>query len=199
MSVPRDLFGPGSKKDRRVVTSYEELLGKVESCRNLGWSIGLIQGTYDMLHEGHVRYLEKGKEQCDILIVGVDSDAKVKKSKGPSRPFVGESERMEMLCHVRHVDLVFLKGVDDAKWQLIKQVKPDVLIATEETYTVPEREELKEWCKQLLVLPPQAATSTTARIRTMLMETHGKVLEKFDAFSAEFREFITSLGMKGGK
>lgn len=198
MSVARDLFGPGSNKSRRIITDHDSLKETVASCRKLGWRVGLIQGTYDLLHEGHVRYLEKGKEQCDVLIVGVDSDAKVKKAKGPNRPFVSEDARMEMLCHVRHVDLVFLKGVDDVKWQLIKTVVPDVLIATEETYTAEEREQIKDLCKELVILMPQAATSTTARIRTLLMEANGKLLKEFEEFAHKFTELIKNLGAKGG-
>ena len=105
---------------------------------------------------------------------------------------------MEMLCHVRHVDLVFLKGGDDVKWQLIRTVHPDVLIATEETYTDEERVQIKDLCGELVILPPQAATSTTARIRTLLMEANGKLLREFEQFAQKFTELIKSLGAKGG-
>lgn len=125
----------------------------------------LTQGTFDMLHIGHARYLSEAKKYGDVLFVGVDSDAKVRKRKGPDRPVVPEAERVEMLTYLTTVDHVVLKPVTEERWKLIKTIKPDVLIATAETYTPNEVTELEKICGKVVVLDPMATTSTSAKIR----------------------------------
>lgn len=184
-----DIFGPGSNPTGRIVQDYDELTNRVTACRALGMRIVLTSGTFDLWHEGHARYLEAARQYGDLLIVGVDNDEKVGNRKGEGRPVVAERDRMEILCHSRHVDLVFLKKWDDPKWQLIKTVRPDALIATRDTYTEEQLEVLKEHCKEVIVLSPQAATSTTARIRTLLIGPIGQMEAKL----AEVQEFLHNL------
>ena len=64
--------------------------------------------------------------------MGVDSDAKIRRRKGEDRPMVPQCERLEMLAHQRPVDVIFLKDDDEARWALIKAVRPDVLVLTED-------------------------------------------------------------------
>ena len=80
---------------------------------------------------------------------------------------MSEDERVKMLTHVRHVDVVTLKTAAAKKWELIKLVRPDVLIATRETYTPEQIQALKEYCGEIMVLDPQATTSTTAKLRRL--------------------------------
>lgn len=173
----RDVFGPGANIERRHVKTYEEIANIVGHCRGLGWRIVLTMGAFDILHPGHARYLEKGKQLGDIFIVGIDEDEKVKKRKGKHRPIETETGRLEMLCHLRHVDLVFIKKLSDEHWQLVKTVRPDVLLATQATYSEKDIESLKEFCGKVVVLEPQATTSTTARIRLFIIE-HGEQITK---------------------
>src|SRR6266404_853491 len=72
-----------------------------------------------------------------------------------------------MLTHVRHVDVVTLKPAGSKKWELIKLIRPDVLIATQETYTPEQIKALAEYCGEVIVLEPQATTSTTAKLRRL--------------------------------
>lgn len=137
----------------------------VDKYRKAGKKIVLTQGTFDMLHIGHARYLQEAKSHGDVLFVGVDSDAKVKQRKGPDRPVVPEEERVEMLTYLTSVDHVVLKPVEEEKWKLIKVIKPDVLIATRETYTTDHIKELEKICGKVVVLEPMATTSTSAKIR----------------------------------
>ena len=130
-----------------------------------------------MVHVGHARYLENAKKHGDLLIVGVDEDKKVRHRKGPDRPVVPEDERLEMLTHLRCVDVVFLKQLNDPKWSLIKTVRPDVLIATKETYTRAKIKELKKYCGDVIVLEPKATTSTSAKIRRLQIGTAQKIGE----------------------
>ena len=138
----------------------------------------LTQGSWDLLHIGHARYFKEAKKHGDLLIVAVDSDEKVRDRKGPDRPIVPQEERLEMITHTRYVDIVVLKELVTPKWQLIKIVQPDILIATKETYTEEQLEELKEYCGKVVVLEPQATTSTSAKIRRLQISTAKKLEEK---------------------
>lgn len=135
--------------------------------RVLGKTICLTQGSFDMIHIGHGRYLEKAKAQADVLIVGVDSDEKVRSRKGPDRPVVPQDERLEMLTHLKSVDHVILKDLKAPKWDLIKKIQPDVLVTTATTYTPEQINELQKWCKHVLVFESQATTSTSAKLRRL--------------------------------
>jgi D-beta-D-heptose 7-phosphate kinase/D-beta-D-heptose 1-phosphate adenosyltransferase len=148
---------------------YQQLRKAVKAYRDLEYRIVLTQGTYDMVHVGHGRYLQDAKGYGDILIVGVDSDEKVRLRKGEGRPIVPQEERVEMLTYLDSVDHVVVKGVAEPKWSLIKLVRPDVLIATEETYNDEQLEQLKEFCGEVKVLKRKALTSTSAKIRQIQM------------------------------
>jgi rfaE bifunctional protein nucleotidyltransferase chain/domain len=187
-----DVFGPGSNFERRFVPDYDELVARVESCRRLDMKVVLTSGSFDIKHVGHDRYLERGKQLAGthgILVVGVDSDEKVSSRKGPNRPVVPEAERVEGLCHLRHVDLVTLKPKDAPKWELIRRVKPDVLLITEETYDTPESLQkladfLAEFGGRYERIPPQAETSTTAKLRRLMLDLKNK-------FKVRLEEMIT--------
>jgi D-beta-D-heptose 7-phosphate kinase/D-beta-D-heptose 1-phosphate adenosyltransferase len=138
----------------------------------------LTSGTYDIKHIGHDRYLEKARALGDFLVVGVDSDEKVRSRKGPSRPIVSEQERMESLVHLRHVDLVVLKHLNDPSHHLMKTLRPDVLVISQTTkHTQESIEDMQKYCGKVEILESQAQTSTTARIRTLLLDGVGQYAE----------------------
>jgi len=149
----------------KIILETADIVPIVEKLRQEGKKIVLTQGTFDMVHIGHGRYCHEAKQQGDVLIVGVDSDEKVKIRKGPDRPVVPENERMEMLTYLNSVDYVVLKKKDDEKYNLIKLIKPDVLVATDQTYTPDKIKYLETICGEVLVLKPLATTSTSAKIR----------------------------------
>lgn len=159
----------------RKITDHRRLKAVVEGLRALGAKIVLTQGSYDLVHIGHARYLENAKEHGTVLIVGVDSDKKIKIRKGPERPIVPEDERMEMVLHLRPVDFVVLKRHNDPRWHLIKTVRPDVLIATKETYTRADIAKLKKYCGKIIVLDRMATTTTSAKIRHLQINTAHKL------------------------
>ena len=167
-----DFFGPGSNMETRFIHDYDKLVEILMYIRKLrpDIKIVLIMGSWDVLHVGHSRYIEAGSKYGDIVIIGVDSDEKTRRRKGPNRPVVPQDERIEQLCHLRHVDLVVLKEPDHPKWHLIKTVRPDVLITIEENYTDEEREQLKEFCGKVETLPRQAETSTSAKVRRLVLD-----------------------------
>lgn len=170
-SIRKGIFGAASNFNERYFSDYKKLKKVIDHCRGLGLKIVLTQGTYDMLHIGHARYFEVAKSHGDILVVGVDSDRKVRARKGPDRPVVPQEERLEMVAHMRPVDIVFLKEHGDPKWHLIKTIAPDVLVATHDSYTKEQLKELKKHCKDVAVLEPMATTSTSAKIRRLQIGT----------------------------
>lgn len=163
----------------KKILTYQQLTKVVKAHRDLEQTIVLTQGTYDMVHVGHGRYLQEAKKRGDVLIVGVDSDEKVRQRKGVGRPIVPEEERVEMLTYFSSVDHVVIKPLQAEKWSLIKLVRPDVLIVTEEAYTPVQLEQLSQFCGRVEVLSRKALTSTSAKIRRVQMclakeKTHGK-------------------------
>jgi len=113
------LFADASNFDQRFVADYERITEIVAALRVLDVKVVLTMGTFDILHEGHSRYLEAARSCGDFLIVGVDSDEKVRLRKGAWRPAVPELERLRMVTHQRGVGLVTLKPSDEPRWSLI--------------------------------------------------------------------------------
>jgi D-beta-D-heptose 7-phosphate kinase/D-beta-D-heptose 1-phosphate adenosyltransferase len=161
-----------------IISQAREIELIVKNLRQEKKKIVLTQGSFDLVHIGHARYCDKARKYGDVLIVGVDSDEKVRQRKGPNRPIVPENERMEMLTHLRSVDYVVLKQMGEEKFHLIKLIKPDVLIATAETYDEQTIKKLEKICGQVVVLDPMATTSTTAKIRLMQMSTALKLQDR---------------------
>ncbi len=156
--------------DVRLVESLDELTRLITHLKGLEMRIGLTSGSFDLIHLGHVKYLAKAKELCDVLVVGVDSDAKIRRRKGDDRPMVPQQERLEMLAYQRPVDLIYLKDEGDARWSLIKAAEPDVLVLTEDhSYSAADLDELGLVCGSIEVVPRQASVTTSERIRQMYM------------------------------
>lgn len=84
-------------------------------------------GCFDLLHIGHVRYLQEARKQGDLLVVGLNSDASVKRLKGPQRPIQNESDRAEILAALACVDYVIIFN-EDTPLELIKAIMPQVLV-----------------------------------------------------------------------
>ncbi len=150
-----------------IVKDFRVLKKIVKKEKGAGKKVVLTQGSWDLVHIGHARYLKRAKQHGDYLIVGIDSDKKIKKRKGPDRPVVPQEERMEMLTHIEHVDLVVLKQDTHPRWHLIRTVEPDVLIAIDENYSAQELKELEKICGEVVILDRQATTSTSAKIRLL--------------------------------
>jgi rfaE bifunctional protein nucleotidyltransferase chain/domain len=105
----------------------DELIEIVASYKAGGLKVGFTSGTFDILHIGHVSYLEKAKELVDKLIVGVNSDSSVREYKGPKRPINGENERLGVVKGLRAVDHAFLFTEKDNKENIAK-LRPDYYI-----------------------------------------------------------------------
>lgn len=158
----------------------EEFLKRVAQAKKCGKTVGLVQGSWDLFHLGHLRYIQKAKELCDFLIIAMDSDEKIKMRKGNSRPIIPEEERKEFIERLQIADEVVVKEVNEAKWGLIKAVRPDVLIAIKDNYTDENIKKLEAFCGRVAILPRQSESSTSDRIRRIMISDHGKKLEGLD-------------------
>lgn len=103
------------------------LLKTLDHCRKANKKIVFTNGCFDLLHVGHVRYLQEAKEQGDILVVGVNSDASVKRLKGSQRPIQTEGDRAEILLCLKSVDHVVI-FTQDTPEKIINELCPDVLV-----------------------------------------------------------------------
>ncbi len=173
----RGIFGAKPNLEARFIEDHARLEEYAMACRTMGLSIALTSGSFDLIHVGHAKYLEAAKAYADVLIVGVDSDTKVRQRKGEDRPVVPEGERVQMLAHLRSVDIITLKNPDEPKWDLIKRIRPDTLIVTDETYDDNTLEGLSEYCGRLISLEPQATTSTSAQIRRLQVGWTSKIID----------------------
>ena len=180
MHAIEKILSPGSHFEDRFIPDYEKLQKTIEELRKLDKKIVLTQGVYDLVHEGHARYLESARSHGDILVVGIDTDDLTKKRKGAHRPIVPEDERLRMLVQLRYVDIVTLRGDDGGRHELIECVRPDVLITSETTkdFSLETKKWLQGFCGTIVTLPAQATISTTARIRNVEIGGAGRLAEE---------------------
>jgi D-beta-D-heptose 7-phosphate kinase/D-beta-D-heptose 1-phosphate adenosyltransferase len=125
-------------------------------------------GVFDILHTGHVDILTLARERGDFLIVGVNSDASVRRLKGPSRPVRSEAERAYVLAALEAVDCVVL-FTEDTPLDLVMTLKPDV-IAKGGDYsidTIVGAREVQQWGGEAVVIPLTPGHSTTSLIEKL--------------------------------
>jgi len=107
--------------------NFEELEAFVNQEREKGKKIVFTNGCFDIVHAGHVDYLEKAKSFGDVLIVGINSDSSIRRIKGEKRPIVSQKYRVRVLLGLRAVDGVVVFD-DDTPLEVIKLIRPDVLV-----------------------------------------------------------------------
>ncbi len=107
--------------------TLQQAVAVVERSRAAGRQIVFTNGVFDLLHAGHVRYLQHARSLGDILIVGLNSDRSVRTNKGPGRPITPEDERAEILEALIGVDAVVVFD-EKTPYDLIKTLQPDVLV-----------------------------------------------------------------------
>lgn len=106
------------------LVSQQEIVSIVKELQNSGKTIVTTNGCYDILHVGHVRYLQKSKEYADYLVVMLNSDSSVKKNKGENRPVNTELDRAEILCALSCVDYVVIFE-EKSPCGLLDKIKPN--------------------------------------------------------------------------
>jgi D-glycero-beta-D-manno-heptose 1-phosphate adenylyltransferase len=126
--------------------SLDDVRERVVAARRAGRSIALANGCFDVLHVGHVRYLAGAAAEADVLVVGVNGDASVRRLKGEGRPVMSAEERALLVAALRAVDHVVVFEEDDVA-RLLLALRPDVHCkGTDYTAdTVPEREVVRSY------------------------------------------------------
>ena len=136
--------------------------------------IVLVGGCFDILHIGHVRFLSEAKGIGDYLIVLLESDKKARKLKGRNRPVFIQSERAEMLSALRSVDLVVLLPMmedDDHYANLVKKIKPDVIVVTENDPNIEKkRRQAEEAGAELKIIPFTKTFSSSKLVKILGIE-----------------------------
>ncbi len=125
-------------------------------------------GCFDILHQGHMNLLRFARGQGDILILGLNSDASVKRHKGPSRPYVPEAQRSYMLSLYPFVNLI-VPFEDDTPMSIIEAIRPDVLVKGGDytPETVVGRTLVESYGGEVVICPRLEGLSTTALLRRM--------------------------------
>ena len=157
MSVPNKLL------------SLESLEPVVAALKASGKTVVFANGCFDLLHVGHIRYLQGARELGDALIVGLNSDDSVRRLKGPQRPLMPENERAEILSALACVDYVVLFQEPNVE-ALLRVLKPDIQCKgtdyTEET--VPEREVVRSYGGRVAIAGDPKDHSTRDLIQDIL-------------------------------
>jgi rfaE bifunctional protein nucleotidyltransferase chain/domain len=128
------------------IVSRDEAVAQVGRARAAGLKVALANGCFDVLHVGHVRYLQGAKREADVLLVGVNGDASVRRLKGEGRPAMPAEDRALLVAALRSVDHVVVFEEDDVRG-LIAALRPDVHCkGTDYTpETVPERDAVRAY------------------------------------------------------
>ncbi len=150
-----------------------QAMAERESARAQGRTVAVANGAFDLLHVGHVRYLEAAKDltRGGLLVVGVNTDRSVQAAKGPKRPIVPEEERAELIAALGCVDLVVLFDEPDAA-ALLAALRPDLHVKGTDYAedSVPERELVARFGGRTVIAGDPKDHSTTdvvARIREL--------------------------------
>ncbi len=109
------------------VLTVDDAATWAEAQRARGRRVVFTNGVFDLLHPGHVRYLEAARREGDVLIVAVNSDLSVRANKGPGRPVLPEHERVELVAALAVVDAALIFG-DETPADIVRRIQPDVLV-----------------------------------------------------------------------
>src|SRR5947209_2795675 len=153
----------------RILTGENLLRARIE-WKQQARTVVFTNGCYDILHPGHIRFLEQAKALGDVLILALNTDASVRRNKGAARPIVPEQDRAIVAAALECVDAVTLFDEDTPR-QLIAALLPDVLVKGEDwNHFVAGREEVEAAGGRVLTLPLQPGYSTSSiidKIRTL--------------------------------
>jgi len=151
------------------IGTLESVRGRIEQARRDGRRVAFANGCFDVIHVGHVRYLNAARAEADVLVVAVNGDASVRRLKGAGRPLLPEQERALLVAALACVDHVVVFHEDDVS-RLLLELRPDVHCKGTDytTETVPERDVVRSYGGRVAIVgdPKDHDTSELlARIR----------------------------------
>ena len=151
------------------IKTREELQRLIHNLKRSGKRIVFTNGCFDILHVGHVRYLEEAKSLGDVLVVGINSDRSVRGLKGPRRPILSAEERGEILSGLGCIDYITVFD-EPTPFQLISVLQPDVLVKGGDwtPEQVVGRETVEGAGGRVIILPFVEGSSTTSIIEVIL-------------------------------
>jgi rfaE bifunctional protein nucleotidyltransferase chain/domain len=146
----------------RVLTEIQ-VAALVAEARSKGRRIVFTSGIFDLLHPGHVRYLEQGRALGDLLIVGLNADESVRRNKGPGRPITPQDERAEVLAALASVDAVVVFQ-ENTPADIIRRIQPDILVKGAELPAdqIIGRDTVEARGGRVVVVPVEPGYSTTS-------------------------------------
>ena len=150
------------------ILTEPELVAALAKEREQGRAIAFANGCFDVLHVGHIRYLQDAAREADVLVVGVNSDDSVRKIKGEGRPVMAERERAELISAIRGISYVTIFS-DVSPAGLLARLKPDVQCKGTD-YTpdsVPEAEVVRSYGGRVAIVGDPKNHSTTAILERM--------------------------------
>jgi rfaE bifunctional protein nucleotidyltransferase chain/domain len=153
------------------ILDRNRLIARVAIARRGGARIVFANGCFDLLHVGHVRYLEAARALGDLLVVGINTDEQVRALKGEGRPFVSERERAEVVASLRAVDLVTIFPEPTVE-ALLLAIRPDIHAkGTDYTpETVPERDVVRSYGGRVRIVGDPKEHSSTEMVRRVSSE-----------------------------
>ena len=149
-----------------AVLTPEQAVDFVRRSRASGLTVVFTNGVFDLLHPGHVRYLQDARALGDVLIVGLNADASVRRNKGPARPLTPEGERAELLAALASVDAVVIFG-EDTPADIVRTLQPDILVkgADWAADRIVGRDTVEARGGRVVRIPLAEGYSTTALVR----------------------------------
>ena len=155
------------------ILTKEQMGAERARLKEQGKTVAFTNGCFDILHSGHVTYLQFARQQGDVLVLGMNSDASVKRNKGEDRPIVGEADRAKVIAALECIDYVVLFDTDEPR-ELIGEILPDVLVKGEDwAHYVSGREEV-EAAGDKVVLAKMVAGRSTTNVIGRILEVYGK-------------------------
>ena len=154
---------------KNKISKLQKLIPIVNNLKKQNKKIVTTNGVFDILHLGHVKYLEEAKKLGDVLIVGVNTDASVKKNKGDKRPINDQKSRLGVLAGLESVDYVFLFDEKDPRIWLDK-IKPDIHAKAEDyrLSQIIEKEVVEQNKGKVVIVKMVKGYSTTSLISRIL-------------------------------
>ncbi len=146
----------------------------IASAKANGQTVVLANGCFDLFHVGHIRYLREAKAKGDILVVAVNSDASVRRLKGPRRPILPQEERAEILSAFGFVDHVVIFGESNVE-RILRALRPDYHVKGSDytINTVPEREAVKAYGGRIAIVGGPKIKNTSDIIRRISAQKNG--------------------------